>query len=33
VQDHAGRLALNPFVGAWPVVIGDVVPVLRGDRS
>jgi hypothetical protein len=32
VQDHAGRLALNPFVGAWPVVIGDVVPVLRGDR-
>jgi hypothetical protein len=32
VEDHAGRLARNPFAGAWPVVIGDVVPVLRGDR-
>ena len=32
VEDHAARLARNPFAGSWPVVIGDVVPVLRGDR-
>ena len=32
VEDHAARLARNPFAGAWPVLIGDVVPVLRGDR-
>jgi hypothetical protein len=32
VEEHAERLARNPFAGAWPVVIGDVVPVLRGDR-
>jgi hypothetical protein len=32
VEEHAARLARNPFAGAWPVVIGDVVPVLRGDQ-
>ena len=32
VEDHSARLARNPFTGAWPVLIGDVVPVLRGDR-
>jgi hypothetical protein len=32
VEDHAARLARNPFVGAWPVLVADVVPVLRGDR-
>jgi Family of unknown function (DUF5691)/SWIM zinc finger len=32
VEEHAARLARNPFAGSWPVVIGDVVPVLRGDR-
>ena len=32
VEDHGLRLARNPFVGAWPVLIGDVVPVLRDDR-
>ena len=32
VEEHADRLARNPFVGSWPVVIGDVVPVLRGDQ-
>jgi Family of unknown function (DUF5691)/SWIM zinc finger len=32
VEEHAARLARNPFTGSWPVVIGDVVPVLRGDR-
>ena len=32
VEDHGARLARNPFAGAWPVLIGDVVPVLRGDR-
>ena len=32
VEDHGTRLARNPFAGAWPVLIGDVVPVLRGDR-
>jgi hypothetical protein len=32
VEDHAARLARNPFVGAWPVLIGDVVPVLRGNQ-
>jgi hypothetical protein len=31
VEEHAARLARNPFAGAWPVVIGDVVPVLRGE--
>ena len=32
VEEHGARLARNPFAGAWPVLIGDVVPVLRGDR-
>ena len=32
VEEHAARLASNPFAGSWPVVIGEVVPVLRGDR-
>ena len=32
VEDHGARLALNPFAGAWPVLIADVVPILRGDR-
>jgi hypothetical protein len=32
VEEHAMRLARNPFAGAWPVVIGDVVPVLNGGR-
>jgi hypothetical protein len=32
VEEHAARLAQNPFAGSWPVVIGDVVPVLRGDQ-
>jgi hypothetical protein len=32
VEEHSARLARNPFAGSWPVVIGDVVPVLRGDR-
>ena len=32
VEEHAARLARNPFAGSWPVVIGDVVPVLRGDQ-
>jgi Family of unknown function (DUF5691)/SWIM zinc finger len=32
VARHAERLARNPFAGSWPVVIGDVVPVLRGDQ-
>jgi Family of unknown function (DUF5691)/SWIM zinc finger len=32
VEEHAERLARNPFAGSWPVVIGDVVPVLRGDQ-
>ncbi len=32
VEEHAARLARNPFVGAWPVVIGDVVPILRDGR-
>ncbi len=32
VGEHGARLARNPFAGAWPVVIGEVVPVLRGDR-
>jgi Family of unknown function (DUF5691)/SWIM zinc finger len=32
VEDHAARLARNPFVGSWPIIIGDVVPVLRGDQ-
>jgi hypothetical protein len=32
VDEHAARLAANPFAGSWPVVIRDVVPVLRGDR-
>ena len=32
VAEHATRLARNPFAGAWPVVIGGVVPVLRGDE-
>ena len=32
VEDHGARLARNPFAGAWPVLISDVVPVLRGDR-
>jgi hypothetical protein len=32
VEDHAARLAVNPFVGAWPVVIAGVVPILRGEQ-
>ena len=32
VEEHGARLARNPFAGAWPVLIGDVVPVVRGDR-
>jgi hypothetical protein len=32
VAGHATRLAHNPFAGSWPVVIGDVVPVLRDGR-
>ena len=32
VEDHGARLAANPFAGAWPVLIGDVVPVVRGDQ-
>ena len=32
VEEHGARLARNPFAGAWPVLIGGVVPVLRGDR-
>ncbi len=32
VDEHAARLARNPFTGSWPVVIGEVVPVLVGDR-
>jgi Family of unknown function (DUF5691)/SWIM zinc finger len=32
VDAHADRLARNPFAGSWPVVIGDVVPVLRGGQ-
>jgi hypothetical protein len=32
VEEHAGRLARNPFTGAWPVLVADVVPVLHGDR-
>ena len=32
VEDHGARLARNPFAGAWPVLIGDVVPVMRGDQ-
>ena len=32
VEQHAARLARNPFAGPWPVIIRDVVPVLRGDR-
>ena len=32
VEEHGARLARNPFAGSWPVLIGDVVPVLRGDR-
>ena len=32
VEEHAARLARNPFAGSWPVVIGDVVPVLRGEQ-
>jgi Family of unknown function (DUF5691)/SWIM zinc finger len=32
VEEHAARLARNPFAGSWPVVIGDVVPVVRGDQ-
>ena len=32
VEEHADRLARNPFAGGWPVIIGDVVPVLRDGR-
>ena len=32
VEEHAARLARNPFAGSWPVVIGDVVPVMRGEQ-
>jgi Family of unknown function (DUF5691)/SWIM zinc finger len=32
VEEHGARLARNPFAGAWPVIIGGVVPVLHGDR-
>ena len=32
VEEHGARLARNPFAGAWPVLIGAVVPVVRGDR-
>jgi Family of unknown function (DUF5691)/SWIM zinc finger len=32
IAGHAERLARNPFTGSFPVVIGDVVPVLHGDR-
>ena len=32
VEEHAARLARNPFAGSWPVVICDVVPVLRGEQ-
>ena len=31
-EEHGARLARNPFVGAWPVLIADVVPVLQRDR-
>lgn len=32
VEEHAVRLASNPFAGAWPVLVADVVPVLHDDR-
>ena len=32
VEEHGARLARNPFTGAWPVVIGGVVPALHGDQ-
>jgi Family of unknown function (DUF5691)/SWIM zinc finger len=32
VEEHAERLAHNPFAGSWPVVIGDAVPVLHGGQ-
>ena len=32
VEEHGVRLARNPFAGAWPVIIADVVPVLHSDR-
>jgi hypothetical protein len=32
VRGHAERLARNPFVDAWPVALGPVVPVMREDR-
>ncbi|HEU5202676.1 MAG TPA: DUF5691 domain-containing protein [Candidatus Limnocylindrales bacterium] len=32
VDEHGARLARNPFAGAWPVVIANVVPVVHGDR-
>ncbi len=32
VEEHADRLARNPFAGSWPVVVGGVVPVLRGEQ-
>ena len=32
VEQHGARLARNPFIGAWPVVIGGVVPALHADR-
>jgi hypothetical protein len=32
VSAHAERLARNPFVGAWPVLIANVIPVRRAGR-
>jgi hypothetical protein len=29
---HAARLAVNPFVGRWPVALADVSPVIRSGR-
>lgn len=29
VEDHARRLAVNPFLLGWPVALGEVVPVIR----
>ena len=31
VVGHAERLARNPFLDAWPVAVGEVVPVVRGE--
>ena len=32
IEEHAARLARNPFSGSWPVLIGDVVPILRAAK-